>query len=195
MADYAMRCADDPVAALRLHWWNTEISGAFYGPLQYLELAMRSVMTRELVAHFVQDDWWNAPGTQLVYSGRQRISVAEQKLRTIGLPITPRLISEELPFGFYVSLLGRGDGYDQRLWRPALYRAFPGYRGPRQNLHRKVDYLRIFRNKIAHHGPIHHRHLTADHDAILECLRFIDPGLAAMVERHSRVSEVLTRRP
>jgi hypothetical protein len=64
----------------------------------------------------------------------------------------------------YVSLLGRGDGYDQRLWRPALYRAFPGYRGPRQNLHRKVDYLRIFRNKIAHHGPIHHRHLTAGHD-------------------------------
>jgi hypothetical protein len=57
MADYTMRCAGDPVAALRLHCWNTEISGAFYGPLQYLELAMRSTMTRELVTHFGQDDW------------------------------------------------------------------------------------------------------------------------------------------
>ncbi|MEV0597451.1 hypothetical protein [Nonomuraea cavernae] len=57
LAEYELRCASDPVAALRLHCWNTEISEAFYGPLQYLELAMRSVMTRELVAHFRRDDW------------------------------------------------------------------------------------------------------------------------------------------
>ncbi|MEV0597452.1 hypothetical protein [Nonomuraea cavernae] len=92
-------------------------------------------------------------------------------------------------------MLGRGDGYDQRLWRPALHRAFPGHRGRRRDLHQKVDYLRVFRNKIAHHGAIHHRHLVADHDAIVECLRFIDAGLAAMVDQHSRVREVLAHRP
>jgi hypothetical protein len=94
-----------------------------------------------------------------------------------------------------VSLLGRGNNYNQWLWRPGLYRAFPGYGGPRRHLHRKVDDLRAFRNKIAHHGSIHHRHLIADHDAILECLRSIDTGLATMVERHSKVNEVLARRP
>ncbi|WP_219506062.1 Abi family protein [Nonomuraea ceibae] len=194
LAEYEVRCGGDPVAALRLHCWNTEISEAFYGPLQYLELAMRSTMTRELVTRFGRDDWWDAPGSRLNYIGQQRVTEAETKLRRTGQNPPPHMITEELPFGFYVSLLGSGNDYE-RLWRSALHKAFPGYRGLRRHLHRKVDHLRIFRNKIAHHGPIHHRHLAADHDAILECLHFIDAGLAKMVERHSRVSEVLARRP
>lgn len=195
IAEYQLACGGDATAALRLHCWNTEISEAFYGPLQYLEVAMRSVMTRELAGHFCRDDWWNDPRPQLTYGGRRRISEAEQQLVRIGLTPTPHMVSEELPFGFYVSLLGPGNGYDQRLWRTALYRAFPGYRDRRRLLHRQVDFLRIFRNKIAHHGPIYHRHLVADHEAILRCLGYVDAGLASMVRLHSRVSEVLSRRP
>jgi hypothetical protein len=195
LAEYELRCAGDPVAALRLHCWNTEISEAFYGPLQYLEVSMRSVMTKELVSLFGQRDWWASPQADLHYGARRKITEATDQLRRSGLPADPQQITDELPFGFYVSLLGPGNNYDQRLWRPALYRAFPGYHGRRRDLHRRFDYLRVFRNKIAHHCPIHHRHLVADHDAILECLRYIDTGLADMVERHSRVSEVLARRP
>ncbi|MGP3913450.1 hypothetical protein [Nonomuraea sp. 10N515B] len=195
LADYELRCSGDAIAALPLHCWNTEISEAFYGPLQYLELAMRSVMNRELVAHFGRDDWWDAPGAQLNHGGQQRIREVRLQIQRTGLAADAHLISEELPFGFYVSLLGRGTGYDQRLWRPALYRAFPGFRGPRRDLHQKLDYLRVLRNKIAHHGPIHHRHLSADHDTIVECLGYIDTGLATVVKRHSRVPEVLSRRP
>ncbi|MBB3733821.1 hypothetical protein [Nonomuraea dietziae] len=195
MAEYEARCAGDPVVALRLHCWNTEISEAFYGPLQYLEVSMRSVLTSRLITMFGRADWWAHPRIDLTYGARQRISEAAQQIQRTGLPADPQLITEELSFGFYVSLLGRGNNYDQRLWRPGLYQAFPHFRGPRRELHRKVDYLRVFRNKIAHHGPIHHRHLVADHDAILECLGFIDGGLAAMVERHSRVKGVLARRP
>ncbi|MEV0614630.1 hypothetical protein AB0I81_14975 [Nonomuraea sp. NPDC050404] len=195
LADYELRCGGDPIAALRLHCWNTEISEAFYGPLQYLEVAMRGCMTRELTSYFGRADWWNDPRPQLTYGGRQRIDEAVQQIQRIGLSPTPHMVAEELAFGFYVSLLGSGRGYDQRLWRTALYRAFPGYRGRRQGLHRQVDHLRIFRNKIAYHGSIHHRHLVADHDAILLCLGYIDAGLAATVQRHSRVPEVLGRRP
>ncbi|MEV6031051.1 hypothetical protein AB0L65_07865 [Nonomuraea sp. NPDC052116] len=64
--------------------------------------------------------------------------------------------------------LGRGNNYDQRLWRTSLYQAFPGYRGGRHALHRQLDFLRVLRNKIAHHCPIHHRHLQADQDTILQ---------------------------
>ncbi|MEV4578782.1 hypothetical protein AB0K16_36610 [Nonomuraea jabiensis] len=195
LADYELRCLGDSVAALRLHCWNTEISEAFYGPLQYLEISIRVAMTRELSVMFGRPDWWSHPRAVLTYGARQRISEATQQMQRTGLPADPQSIAEELSFGFYVSLLGRGNNYDQRFWRPGLYRAFSGYRGPRRELHRKVDYLRVFRNKIAHHGPIHHRHLIADHEAILQCLGFIDVGLAAMVERHSRVHEVLARRP
>lgn len=195
LSEYELCCAGDSVAALRLHCWNTEISEAFYGPLQYLEISMRSAMTRELSAMFGRPDWWEHPHAVLTYGARQRIGEATRQIHRTGLSPAPHLIADELSFGFYVSLLGRGDNYDQRLWRPGLYRAFPGYRGLRRDLHRQVDHLRVFRNKIAHHGPIHHRHLLADHDAIVKCLGFIDHGLAAMVERHSRVGQVLARRP
>jgi hypothetical protein len=100
-----------------------------------------------------------------------------------------------LPFGFWVSLLGSGNSYDQRLWRTALYRAFPGYHGGRHALHRKLDFLRVLRNKIAHHAPIHHRHLDADHEAIMTVLGYIDAPLAALVARYSSVPAVLASRP
>lgn len=195
IAEYELLCGGNTVSALRLHCWNTEICEAFYGPLQYLELALRSVITRELVTLFGQRDWWGSPQAQLHYAARQKITDAAALLRRSGLPADPHQITEELPFGFWVSLLGPGNNYDQRLWRTALHRAFPGYRGRRRSLHQQFDHLRTLRNKIAHHCPIHHRHLTADYEAILGCLRYIDASLAVMVERHSRVSEVLGRRP
>ncbi|MGW0804884.1 hypothetical protein [Nonomuraea sp. NPDC002799] len=111
LAEYQLACGGDTVAALRLHCWNTEISEAFYGPLQYLEVAIRSAMTRELTGYLRRDDWWNDPRPQLTYGGRQRISEAERQLQRIGLTPTPHMVSEELPFGFYVSLLGPGNGY------------------------------------------------------------------------------------
>ncbi|GAA0434489.1 hypothetical protein Acor_08950 [Acrocarpospora corrugata] len=109
---------------------------------------------------------------------RNKIADAAKQVTRAGLSAAPDRIVEELSFGFWVSLLGSGNNYDQHLWRPALYRAFPGWRGRRRDLHLKLDYLRVLRNKIAHHAPIHHRHLTVDHDRVLECLGYVDAGLA-----------------
>ncbi|MGP3958654.1 hypothetical protein ACTWPT_21800 [Nonomuraea sp. 3N208] len=80
MAEYELRCPDDPVAALRLHCWNTEISEAFYGPLQYLEISLRTAMTRQLSAMFGRRDWWTHPRVSLTYGARQRIDEAEQQM-------------------------------------------------------------------------------------------------------------------
>ncbi|GII95374.1 hypothetical protein Ssi02_56050 [Sinosporangium siamense] len=195
IAEYEMLCGGQLTRALRLHCWNTEISEAFYGPLQYLELALRTVITREMSALLGQPDWWDNPTADLHFGAAQRIGEARRQLARSGLSGTAEQITDELPFGFWVSLLGSGNTYDQRFWRTGLHRAFPGYRGRRRDLHRKLDYLRILRNKIAHHGAIHHRHLSADHDAVLECLGFIAPELATVVRRYSRVPVVLARRP
>ncbi|WP_061291664.1 Abi family protein [Herbidospora cretacea] len=194
MSEYLLRCGGDHVAALRLHCWNTEISEALYGPLQYLELATRSSMTARLCSHFGRNDWWDDPRANLNRVAQDKVSgVKDQAAR--GAAFRPLTITESLSFGFWVSLLGRGNDYEKHLWRPALHRAFPHWGGNRSGLHKKLDYLRVLRNKIAHHAPIHHRHLLADHLGIIECLGYIDPGLARMVGRHSRFPEVLARRP
>jgi hypothetical protein len=46
--------------ALRLYLWNTEISAAFYGPLQGLEIVLRNALHRELSrVHGVS--WYDGP--------------------------------------------------------------------------------------------------------------------------------------
>jgi hypothetical protein len=140
-------------------------------------------------------DWWDAPEANLHFAAQQKINDARGQLRRQAIPNTPEEIVNELPFGFWVGLLGSGNRYDQRFWRTTLHRAFPHYRGRRRVLHQQLDYLRVLRNKIAHHSPIHHRHLQADHETIVEVLGYIDRGLADLVRRYSPVDAVLNRRP
>ncbi|MGW2214071.1 hypothetical protein ACWCSD_03710 [Nonomuraea sp. NPDC001684] len=195
LPEYEAFCGGDRVAALRLFCWNTEVAAAFYGPLQHLELALRSVLDQRMFHLFGRDDWWNHPQADLHYGAVAKIREAIHQLGRQGLTPTPSEVVAELPFGFWVSLIGRGNNYDQRLWRTTLYQAFPGYRGGRHALHRKLDFLRVLRNKIAHHAPIYHRHLHADHEAIMAMLGFIDAPLADLVARYSPVPAVLARRP
>ncbi|MFK4041746.1 hypothetical protein ACI2LC_38595 [Nonomuraea wenchangensis] len=195
LPEYEAFCGGDRVAALRLFCWNTQVAAAFYGPLQHLELALRSVLDQRMSRLFDREDWWDHPQADLHYGAQAKIREAVHQLGRQGLRSTPREVVAELPFGFWVSLVGRGNNYDQRLWRASLYRAFPGYRGGRHALHRRLDFLRVLRNKIAHHAPIHHRHLEADHEAIIMMLGCIDEPLARLVARYSPVPAVVAVRP
>ncbi|HEU5158867.1 MAG TPA: hypothetical protein VFU43_17865 [Streptosporangiaceae bacterium] len=101
----------------------------------------------------------------------------------------------ELPLGFWVGLLGTGHHYEMTLWRPALRHAFSGKAGTRKKLHMDFDRLRTFRNRIAHHEPIFHRHLAADHMHIVRLIGLISPVAAEWVTANSRVESVLAVRP
>ena len=46
--------------AFRLYTWNTAISGAFYGPLQALEVALRNAMHRQLARRY-GTAWYDNP--------------------------------------------------------------------------------------------------------------------------------------
>ena len=70
---------------------------------------------------------------------------------------TPHLIAE-LSFGFWTNLVGHR--FARVVWVPGLHRAFPRFRRvsgapiARQPVAYRFDYLRNFRNRIAHHEPI-----------------------------------------
>lgn len=196
LQEYEELCGHNIVAALRLHCWNTEVSEAFYGSLQYLELGLRNAMDRELVA-LLGAAWWDAALIRAHYVLAHKIDAAREDLRRRRKPVTPDRLVGKVPLGFWVALLGSGgrNQYETRLWRPALRHAFPGYHGSRKDLYKELDRIRTFRNRIAHHQPIHHRHLEADHASILRLTGYISPELERRVRRHSRVPEVLARRP
>jgi hypothetical protein len=201
MATYFTATGGDPEKAFYLYTWNTAVSAAFYGPLQGLEVALRNAMHRELAIVYGQD-WYDNPKCQLDAKGHERVNSAKRDLEKGDYRIDPPHVVAALSFGFWVSLLGSGGrvgefgspraNYEMVLWRPALYRAFSKIRRSRSNIHRPLDFLRILRNRIAHHEPIFTRHLAADHASILEVTGWICPETRDWIEHHSRVPEILT---
>lgn len=61
----------------------------------------------------------------------------------------------------------------------------------RVDAHARLDYLRTFRNRIAHHEPIFARHLVADHDSILLATGWISAEMRDWIAHHSRVPRLL----
>ncbi|GAA1621350.1 hypothetical protein [Actinoplanes couchii] len=189
---YAVAAGQDAGHAQRLYWWNIEISGAFYGPLHCLEVALRNALHDVLRSKYARDDWWivaplQAHGVALVGEARSKC------VRRRSGPPTADDIVAELSFGFWISLLSnnRGSQYDRRLWVPVLHQAFPHYHGRRRDLHENLETMRLLRNRIMHHEPIHHRDLATDHRKIYRLLGFIDPVAAKEAFVLDRVPEVL----
>ena len=74
----------------------------------------------------------------------------------------PGRVVAELSLGFWVALFARG--YEESLWRTALYRCFDPTPARRQ-LHKQLNRLRRFRNRVAHHEPILSRDLQTDYES------------------------------
>lgn len=186
--------------ALRLYTWNIEAAAAMWGPIQVLEISLRNIIHAQLVLKFDIPDWWNHPMVSLTKFGRDRIAKADKDAQSTAnlhrRSVVPDDIVAALPFVFWESLLTKGgkQQYETKFWQPFLHNAFPHFTGQRKDVQQRVETLRHLRNRIAHHEPIFHRHLQADHETLLHILGWIDPTVAQYVDAHSRLKEVLAKR-
>ncbi|MEV6410570.1 hypothetical protein [Kribbella sp. NPDC051718] len=190
-APYLARTGGDTDAAIQLYWWNVDVSAAFYTPLHRLEMALRNGIHQRLSVAYGGADWWaSAP---LQDNGVRLVGDAARKVASRSGSSTADDMVTELSFGFWASLISRR--YDRTLWVPHLHKAFPGYRGPRERLHREVHTVLLLRNRIMHHEPIHHRHLQADHQTILRVLMYLAPSMVDQLRPNDHVAAVLRDRP
>jgi hypothetical protein len=187
---------NDTDRALRLYVWNTEMSAAFYSALQGVEIALRNAVHREL-SRVYGTHWYDNPALPLSPVAKNLLREAKAAIAQRKKPVIPPRVVAELPFGFWVSLLGPGPSglYEMRLWRPILYKAFPNAKLMRKQVHLPLDQLRTLRNRIAHHEPIFQRRLADDYHSILQVLGWICADTAAWVDHHSTVQALLAARP
>lgn len=200
LATYVQSANGDREKALYLYTWNTAISAAFYAPLQGLEVALRNALHQQLEIAYGAE-WYDNQKCGLDAGALNRIDDAKNQLGKGKYPIDPPHLVAELPFGFWVSLLGSGGrprapecnkkNYEMTLWRPALYKAFPYSKRKRADTHKPLDFLRTLRNRIAHHEPIFNRHLEKDYQSIIEVTKWISPKTADWIIHHSRVDELM----
>ena len=184
-SSYLLAARGDASQAIQLHAWNTMVSGAFYGPLQMVEIALRNAV-HDYVSAVHGRQWL---GDRQVLQGNELRRVDEARAQVRGKrknPTADRVVAE-LSFGFWLSLSARR--YDG-LWNAVLNRAFVPT-PPRRDLYARLAQLRDLRNRIAHHEPIHHLTLGDHYEAALWVLERISPVAAVWVSRHSRVPTIL----
>jgi hypothetical protein len=190
-APYLAKAGGDVTAALELYWWNVDVSAAFYTSLHCLEMALRNALHQRLIVAYGRPGWWEV--APLPDNGHRKVHDALDKLSTRTRQSTEDDVVAELTLGFWVSMVS--GVYHRDFWVPHLYKAFPHFRGPRGQLHKDLRTVLLFRNRIMHHEPIHHRHLEADHATILRLLGYLSPGMVKQLEAYDRVGAVLKLRP
>jgi hypothetical protein len=154
-------------------------------------MSLRNAAHQQLATRYGRTDWWDmAP---LRGSGPRIVAETQNKLAARNRPYNSDDMVSELSFGFWVSLFS--NTYHRSLWVPCLHRAFSFYRGPRPRLHGDLQTMLLFRNRIMHHEPIHHRHLVADHATILRLLGYLSPAMVEQLAAYDQVAAVLLRRP
>jgi hypothetical protein len=100
----------------------------------------------------------------------------------------------ELNFGFWRYLLTAR--YEASLWTPALRHAFPAGLA-RITVYDLVENINTFRNRVAHHEPIHTRNLHDDVDRLTLLIEWISPPTAtwALAAIGPRLDQLFQTRP
>jgi hypothetical protein len=167
-----------------------QLAEAFYSPLQCLEICLRNNLHYALTDRY-GENWYESHVSKIHGGAQGRIRNALAELERSHTKINPGDIVAALSFGFWVGLLG--PVYDNTLWRRALYRAFrlSGRAMPRPKVHGRMNALRRFRNRIAHHEPIFQKDLKLMHDETIEAIHWLCPITAAWARSNSRVPAVI----
>ena len=181
---------NNPRNTILLYESNMRLSEAFYTPLQCLEVCLRNKIHRSISPTY-GDDWYQNQNLHLAETQLSKIRGALDELRRNKKPASPGAVVAELSFGFWVGLLGRH--YDATLWRRAIAGAFRKHaRGIKRDvIHGRMNMLRRFRNRVAHHEPIFQKDLLGVHHDLIDAVAWMCPDTAAWVDRTSRLRAVI----
>ena len=95
MSTYVAAAAGDRERAVALYAWNTVVSGAFYEPLQGLEIALRHALHGQLTRCY-GEAWYDNPEAGLDIGTLERIAEARTALARVGQVPTPSRVVADL---------------------------------------------------------------------------------------------------
>jgi hypothetical protein len=169
---YLMVAGFNARKADKLYTLNTEVSACFYVSLQMLEVALRNQFHARLTDAYGAD-WYDQNGVITTQHHRRDISGAKIDLVMDRKPLEPGRIVASLTFGFWTACLGTN--YENKLWRPALSKAFPNKPAniQRKAINKELTPIRLLRNRIAHHEPILYLNLPKHHANIMKMIGWL----------------------
>lgn len=198
LTSYLAACAGDLPAALRLYEWNCAVSGALFEVLGDVEVVVRNALHEALTSWHYQSglpgQWYDNSHQMLAPQAVDDVEDAKHRLRKNHKPVVPGAVVAELNFGFWRFLLTKK--YTSTLWPAVGAAAFPNIaKGEAHKLWARMARLHDLRNRIAHHEPIHWRHIDRDLTDCLMAIRAVCPTTETWSRSRARVELVLRARP
>ena len=170
-------------SALTLCEHNTRLSEAVYPTLQGLEICFRNTINSQMVLTY-GPDWITNAATPLRTGARSVVRDCQKRSTKSSVDD----LVAELKFSFWVSLLA--PQYDATLWRTRLHKRFRASSARRRDVgHGRMNALRRFRNRVAHHEPILEQ-AKMMHGEALEAIGWMCGATQAWVTGLSRFDEV-----
>lgn len=180
--------------ALQLYAWNARASVALMIPLSIAEVVIRNAVHDALQSVFGERWPWHSGFVRSLPERSRVILLAARE----GQASSGKVVAE-LSFGFWQRMFtGRFDG---DLWNKQLNRVMPNMnlalsiQQRRGIIHNRLEYLRLLRNRIAHHEPLLKRNLHADFDSSVSLIAWRCQSTADWTMHIEDVQTTLNRRP
>lgn len=176
--------------AFNLYLYNARLAKAFLFPLHIMEISLRNRIDKLL-----QDDF----GQTWPHNERFQNILTEESLRTLKTGIDraktrkTQDIVAELTFDFWSNLFR--NEYDRSLWQSNMGLLLPNKHKTRRDFQKDVKALNKFRNRIAHHEPIHSLDITSLHSEILAVLEGLCTNTYLWVKHFSTINQAIRTKP
>ena len=205
LAPYLMAVGgSDRDMAMKLYLWNARIAKSFLYPLHVAEVITRNAIHEAFSRSFGGPGWMNPVSghldNRLNIQPQAAIQKAIGRLAANGnIHPSPDDIVAALTFDFWSNLFRRDYSWLWPLPDPVsgksilktVFPNLPAGKG-RGYVKDRVAAINDFRNRIAHHEPVHYRHINHKqvHDGVLEFIGFRCASTREWVARHSTVPAV-----
>ncbi len=186
----------DRELAFDLYLWNCRLCEAFYAPLHFAEITLRNGIRKHLAGR-AGERWFEDRTFRGLLDERNKKKLEdalEREMKAHGDGMTEAHVVSALTLGYWDHLTTKR--FERFLWAKGLKAGFP--HAPADGLavlRGKIDALRVFRNRIAHHEAIFDKGPTSRHQDALDVIGYACGTTAAWVAAASRVPAVISERP
>jgi hypothetical protein len=195
---YMAAAGKDKNSAFALYLWNCTLCEAFFVSLHFAEIVCRNAIHNRLLTRYGSTWFENATFLNVMDSRfREELTnaVSEERLAHPA-DMTAHHVDSALTFAFWQHLTTKR--FERMLWAADGIRAsFPNIpnRIGRQELYERIESVRRWRNRIAHHQAIFDKGPMSKHQDTLGLIRWVCSDTGDWISSVSRVPAAISARP
>lgn len=195
LKSYLIKSGYNKEKAIKLYGWNICICSAFYPSLNALEVALRNVISTQIIKKY-GDNWWTDNSfLTAIREGKNNIKHVIKNITKTKKIINSSNIIKNLTFGFWVKMLL--PKHQKEMWGNQKNIFFPNIPNTISNdeLYNILDKICSFRNRIFHCGKVIHINISQMQQDIFKVINWISSEKLLWIKQYCNVHTIMRIRP